>query len=274
MTADFPDYQVPQAHADRIAATGVPLLNLPRQVFNRQAATLAAGAFFQTATAAISQPGYDVFFQVSENVAGAASAQVTVALNWFDSATNLAVQSEVYNIFIPAAGGGAHLVRGFGPTRGDQLNIVITNNDTQAITYSLVVTQNSRPALVGKWITHSTGTPTGITNANFDSETLVIAQSGPSVGAGSSLVRGCAFGVGRAHLRASCATQPFRVQVSAFDPALAGGSVVIASAGSTAAANGQSDVDFYLPRSQCQITLFNDGAAAAAVTAAITLEDQ
>ena len=144
MTADFPDWAAPQAHATAIAATGAPLLVLKQIVDRAVGQNLpATGSILRPASGAftINQPGYEMWFNVAS--LGSPAPIVSVELQWTDSVSTALIEDETYWFY--SGNANAHLVHGRGPSKADNLAVLMTNHDaTHDVTISWVLLQTSR----------------------------------------------------------------------------------------------------------------------------------
>jgi hypothetical protein len=143
VTADFPDFQVPQAHADAIATTGAPLLTLATLVDSQTGKVITAGNVFPGPGKPISQIGYEIQVQVTANSASTVPYAV-VALTWVDSGTGITVGSDTWTV--PGSSNATpFMVLGKGPSKADKVSVTVTNLDpANSITISYVLIQNSR----------------------------------------------------------------------------------------------------------------------------------
>ena len=144
MTADFPDWTAPQAHANAISTTGAPPLVLKQVVdaligqnipANSSITRPASGQF------AVNQPGYEI--QLNVATLGGTAPIVSVELQWYDSTFGGQIEDEIYYFYSGNLNG--HLIHGRGPSKGDRVVVVITNHDaTSAVTVSYTLLQTSR----------------------------------------------------------------------------------------------------------------------------------
>jgi hypothetical protein len=128
-----------------IAATGVPLLNLRNVLQNVTAQVITAGSTFTAATIlGITQPSFNL--HITATSSGAATKPwFTVKLNWIDNASGLIVQVDSFTAIMSNTASALTTVIS-GPTDADNLQIQITNNDTQSMTVNqLFCFMSSRP---------------------------------------------------------------------------------------------------------------------------------
>jgi hypothetical protein len=161
-TADYPDFQTPQANADAISLTGVPLLALSGALLESTSFPVPGGAGVTFPTLAVTQLGYEI--QVSCSVGSAATnPYVSADMSWIDSASGLVVAEETW-VLAAASGNNVNTFIGTGPTKGDTLTVTITNVDPAVTaTVSLVLLTNSRIHSRDRWIQSVTNNPPGIT---------------------------------------------------------------------------------------------------------------
>lgn len=265
-TPDYPDYATPAAHAGQIAVAGVPLLHGSDNLINAQNQALGAGAQ-RDHSAAFTKPGYDIFLTLMESVAGAVAPQATIIMNWGDTVSLTSVYAESWDPYIGTVG-NAHQVKGYGPSRGDNLVCSVINHDSVQLNYNLVISQNSRVPQVAHWYSDFMNGVNGLPSANDDVESLIVAGSGPSLAAGANALRAIGLYNGRCRIR-GFSQGPYRVLVQANDPNLPGTPITIEQLTVTAAGGGSASSELVLPRSQCQLQLFNDDTVTRNVNAAV-----
>lgn len=140
---DYPDYQTPQAHANAISATGVPLLSLANVISQAAAQNINAGVVFQTGVKSVLQPSYEMTIETK-----AASAItlpfVKVTLQWFDAVSgDLLDHDDFWMPFSNPGYGPLTLLR--GTSKGTRVNLQIFNpspNPAVSVNYALL--QSSR----------------------------------------------------------------------------------------------------------------------------------
>lgn len=289
--SDYPDWQNPVAVADQLALlnlakdttvsglkgiytdipTGVSLLGVPLKtqytaVFNRTS-TLAAGANFTSGNFPIEQLSYEAHISLVQHVAGSALPTVQMDLIWTDSVSGLTTTVERH-VFLIGSPGNPHIIKGFGPSRGDQLNVSLTNNDSVQLDYVVLITSNSRIVSYPDLRTDTITAVNGLSLPNSDLQALQLASGGPSVGAGATVERILPYYSRRAFLRAFC-NNAFNVDISSFDPNTPG-TPAVASLFANPGTRQQAEILF--PRSQCKIGLTNNGAGAASINFNIVAE--
>jgi hypothetical protein len=131
--ADYPDWSAPQAHANAIAVTGVPLLAVPT-VVNGNLLSIAAGVTNQQGSFPLNQVAYEIVVDAIATGAGAAGPlQITV--KWNDNTFGTTVATEEWYIW-PGSSGVGHVVLGRGPVKANNVVIAFTNL-SGAMTYQV-----------------------------------------------------------------------------------------------------------------------------------------
>lgn len=146
---DYADWGVPQANANSIAATGVPLLGNPNLLLDANPAIAAAGTYFSPVLL-ISQLGYEISIQPFASGSGAAGP-IEIQMQWLDITGTFTIELESWWIW-PGNTSSAHYVYGKGPTKGSLLQISIVNGSS-AMTYTvpIQVWQRSHPYTRDDW---------------------------------------------------------------------------------------------------------------------------
>ena len=281
---DFPDWQAPQAHANAISLTGAPPLVLKKVVDLGVGQSLpATGSILRPASGAfsINQPGYEMFFNVAS--LGTPAPIVSVELQWFDSFTNALMEDESYWFYSGNANG--HLVHGRGPSKADQLVILMTNHDaTHGVTISWTLLQVSRVFTREFWHTNTKNQQApvflGFTSVTHDIAADIVSAHSVSVPASTispfllPLYTGTVrlMGVGGA----AAGSSQWSVTPSA--------NLTAGSVPALQAANGQAGfaplgpsslyvAEVALPRAQCQLNLNNTLTAAQVISAQMTAQE-
>lgn len=195
--ADFPDWQAPQAHADRISVTGVPLITSSRQVLNVAPQALAGGAGFSSALLPVSAIGYEIF--ISSKCGGTATVPfIEVQLQWLDTASGNISGTDSW-ICVSGSSSNGGVTVGKGPTKGDQVEVLITNLDAAvATTISVTLVQNNRVYPTDTWYNpnnqfRNTVVPTFTVSNNPDDESVIGLFSAVSIPANGSVSKLCAM---------------------------------------------------------------------------------
>jgi hypothetical protein len=130
--ADYADFGAPQANANTIASTGVPLLTLPNLIINYTGA-INAGASSVSPTFPMTQPGYEVYVNMWETGSGSAAA-VQMQMQWWDATVTNMLAEETYYIW-PGTASGGNVIIGHGPVKAENL-IVVCKNLSSAMQYT------------------------------------------------------------------------------------------------------------------------------------------
>lgn len=170
VVTDYPDYSPHVAHAQQIAATGVPLLTLSTPLISTTSQNIAGNAVYTPPVKPVSQIGYEFWLQASTGAA-ATVPYLQVKMTWIDSTSGRAVATDSF--VVPAASSpGGFVTIGRGPTKADQLSLTIQNLDPAVgATINLAILQNSRvyPRDTWQW---QMGNVVGVTVPGFTLPTL------------------------------------------------------------------------------------------------------
>lgn len=183
---DYPDYATSQDHANKIAATGVPLTHLKTLIDRKSGLVIPGGSNVilpsNTTFYNFTQIAYEIALQLVTSASTA--TRVGIQLLWSDSVSGLT--TEIENISCYAASGTTgHSVIGRGPTRGDELEVLISAPDN-TITVNLVILQSSRIWARSHWRTTIAGlTPVfpGFTSSIMDPDAGWLASVNTAVAA-------------------------------------------------------------------------------------------
>jgi hypothetical protein len=260
---DYPDWTVPQAHANAIAATGTPLLSLPNQLISTTT-VINAGAFPVLPAVSITQPSYEI--SISANASGAGAAgPLEIDVLWQDAASLATLGEETWWIW-PATAVTTHVITGRGPVKGSRL-VIGFSNTSAVMQYTVVTTCYARSHLYLRddWRTSSlNGTVAANPLAGNDLKAGMIGnRSVVGLAAGASDITVLPLYNGRAQLYADTSSSTsdmlITIQDSA-DPNAEGlGTRRLRYASNSA---GLLAAEIALPRYQCQVSLTNNNAAA------------
>lgn len=264
---DFPDWQVPQANATKIAATGVPLLRLSTSKKFNLGTTIAGGASSTLLTAGVmTQPGYEIGFHAYLAAGVGTLPFVAVELLWSDDVTNIATARR--DIVITAGNGQANQVTSFfnGPCRGNTLQVVAKNLDpAQTVTLDWTINQTSHVYehdQAGQ-LAYPATAPNGYTNATGINGTNLILWAHPTLAAGGSQAYLCALYGGDVFLQLDCTGLQTPTVISITDaPGYATGTTAGDIYSNTVAAGSALFVPMTLPFSPVLVTLSNTGTVA------------
>lgn len=260
---DFPDWIQPQALVSARSAVGAATGQL-----------IGAGGNTPLGPFPLAQIGYDIAFSFLANVASLYPF-VTVQLVFSDQATGIVTKQVTYNLGCAASPNNQSYTL-TGPSSGDTLTVTVVNNDTvNGIAYNYVIAQNSRV-----YVDHGCEQVTylalpGFTNGNSDLPAGFVIQTAATINAGQFATRILPFYFGVVSIWVT-STQPIDVVITAIDRGItaAPGGNQIYERQITAAGGGLFSDVLSLPRSQCAVSVTNNGAAAAAPGVTITVRRQ
>lgn len=270
---DFPDWNAPQAHADDISTTGAPPLVMKRVIdalIGQNVGTSSSITRPASGKFSVNQPGYEILLNVA--TLGASAPIMSVELQWYDSGFGGLVDSEIYYFYSGDLNG--HLVHGRGPSKGDQVVVIITNfSGASAVTVSYTLLQTSRTFTREFWKTIGKGgvqpAYPGFTAAKSSISANVLTNDSFMIAASSSKVIILPLYTGSVSLMGI--TSDTVAGNSTWD-VIASSDQVVPSAVPFEGVNGQSGFaplgvkslygpNIPLPRSQCQLTLLNGNAS-------------
>ena len=170
VVSDYPDYAPHVAHADQIAATGVPLLALPQQLYAISSKVIFSASTDFEALVPVKQPGYHCGVSV-QFPAAATVPFVKVSLFWTDSMTSVNLASE--NYIIPGAQSpSVFTALGSGIAKGNKVQLRLTNLDpAQNATVSVTMNADSIPRSGDSWLWEN-ALDSGLTVPGFTLPTL------------------------------------------------------------------------------------------------------
>lgn len=245
--------------------TGVPLFTKSNSLIDTGAQSIAAAAQFLSSLTSFSQIGYEIFISAVENTTVGATPlnTVSVTLTWVDSVSNKTVDTDTWRVFPGNGIGGSNSYIGAGPTKGDKVQILITNLDTVACTVQVILLQNSR-VYARDDVRGAPNVVTGQTlaaimdiPANFLGSRFVAA-----LGAGATDVAVPAFFAGKVKLHWDSGSNAADCELILTAESLggaAGGSVVYDK---YCDGTGNGNDEFYLARTGYIVSIVNHNAAA------------
>jgi hypothetical protein len=273
---DFPDWGVSQDQANKISTTGAPLLNLKTILVNAQSTVNNPGGSTVRGPFTFTQLSYELGISAQTNVAPVGTTNVTLQLEWSDSASGLLVKRKSFAL-VCGPNGTPHKVEMNGPARADTLNITIANNASSGVASQITMTllQSSRDYQSDSYRTvdfQQSGWTGGSPRLDFN----VLGQFGASVGAGGSQTRLMAAYSGLASVTANTtgnnATLQFTVAEAATATPLLGIDPDCLFVQSNAA--GFINELFYMPNIQQAFTVNNSDAVAHTVNVCMTALNQ
>lgn len=180
----------PAQIAAAITLSGLPLVTKSTVLLNQNNQTLGSGNTFTSPILSITQSAYHIFFSAVDNVAGTQHRTIQVQISWLDSTTGQTVQIDRFFILPGATGGSAHQIVGDGPTKGDQAQVQIINNDTVAVTYNFTFAQSSRNFVRDTWRTlGQMPSATGFVGPAQDVPALALADVSQNPISGQTILR-------------------------------------------------------------------------------------
>lgn len=262
--------------AGEVAATGAPLIVLHNNILQKNG-TLAGGGSVTYTSAAFTQPGYAAEFVLTQAIGSPTIPWVRVQLQWIDQTSGILVWEDDFILAIGANGGGNQYI-GRGPTKGNQVQVKITNLEPSlGVTYALNIWQDSHVEDRHDWKQDYSGfafssplfsLPNVGQNNNF------LAFSAPSINANSSVTRLLPLYVGVVDiLFITPAGLTGSFTISAPTGTISAAGQAITASLSLAAATTQQYTGT-LPRMNMILTLTNNGASAGVFTIYITAREQ
>jgi hypothetical protein len=275
---DYPDFQTPQAHADRIAVTGVPLLRLTTQLVNGAGVVLAGGASTQLLpSVSVNQPGYEIGIQAYMPASSGTLPFVHLALLWWDFATGLfgARRDMVITAGNAAANFQTYYVR--GPMHSNMFRVDGINVDPAvAATLTFMVNQTSHVFEQDEARQYSyVGTaPNGFANPAGVPTTNLVAFANPTLAASASSSFLCALYSGDVVLNIDNSTSSAAVTINLQDAAGIASAHVLGNLFKTVVAAGATlSVPLTLPYTPLVLKVTN-AATTGSVTANISITGQ
>ena len=272
MTADFPDWTAPQAHATAISTTGAPPLVFKRVIDALIGQNIpASGTLTRPASGSFSlnQPGYEILLNVASLTSPA--PVVSVELQWYDSTFGQLLDDEIYYFYSGNLNG--HFIHGRGPSKGDAVIVVVKNYSAAGgLTFTYTLLQTSRVFTREFWKTITKGgvNPAflGFTAAPQNMPANVLCAQNTSLAASSSQVLILPLYTGTARLfgSGSAVAAAATWQITDSTEQVAGSQIFAqGTSGQTGFAPlGAGSLwlpDIALPRAQCQLTVVNNATA-------------
>lgn len=187
---DFADWQGPTANAAQIKATGVPLIAKSVTVSAPNSQQVGPQADYASAVTDIAGTGYEILVN-AQVPSSAATPFAQVTLNWIDSTSGVTVWRD-YWIMPAAEPTSKFVIYGHGPSKADQVQVVVTNLDsaeTMTIEYWLLGNGRSYSKDDWRWdnYTNSLVTVPGWTLATLPNDPSYLgAVNGITLAAGAS----------------------------------------------------------------------------------------
>lgn len=255
---------------------GVPLLALNNLLDKQLGKTIPHGTNYTSPNLPINQPAYDFALQVTYP-AGTTNAFLMVQFVWTDSAIGTGfLTTETW--FMVGGSQGLIQYSGRGLTKGDTLQVIITNLDTaQTATITYGITQHSRVLPrddIRTTIFNNPGAAFTAAPSDLPSSVIAMAQA-VSLAANSSFTWYLPLFAGLAQLLVPeqvASRVILNAPAALIDPNATIVQNVLLDTGAIAA-NAGFNAMVVLPRQVCTLRLFNASAAAATVSATVIAQE-
>lgn len=211
------------------------------------------------------QPGYEILLNIGS--LGNPSPTVSVELQWYDSTFGALIDAETYYFYSGNANG--HVIHGRGPTKGDRLVVVISNNGGATIVVNYTLLQTGRIFTREFWKTVTKGglqpVYTGLTAANSNASANMLASENHVLLLNTAINVVLPLYTGTVRLFGTTtdvgAGNSTWIITTASDRVLPGGQTLVGKAGQSGfSVDGNTSLwvpDIALPRSQCQLSMQN-----------------
>lgn len=285
MTVDFPDWGHPQAAANAISTTGAPPLVFKQVLDVLIGQNLAANSSITRPASgqfSLNQPGYEL--QISFGSLGATAPIMSVELQWYDSSFGNLVDDETYFMYSGNAAG--HFIHGRGPSKGDRVVVIITNNGASAVTVTYTLMQTSRTFTREFWKTIAKAgvqpVYAGFNSANSSIAANQLESASHTLAALNGFTSILPLYTGTVRLLATTSdTTPANsswVITSTSDHLLPGSQTFVGKAGQTGfTVAGTSSLyvpEIALPRAQCQLNYSNGNSGASETLTAVIVAQE
>ena len=254
--------------AGQVAVTGAPPLVFKRVIDVLIGQNIPASSSITRPASgkfSLNQPGYEIALNVA--TLGGTAPVVSVELQWYDSAFGALIDDEIYYFLSGNING--HLIHGRGPSKGDQLVVIIRNyNATSAVTVSYTLLQTSRVFTREFWKTITNGAVApvfpGFTTVGMNPAANTIAADSSSVAASTTKILALPLYTGTVRLSGiggDTVVNNTEWQIQNATDQVAGQAVLIVGNGETGfAPTGPLSAyvpEVPLPRAQCTLNLIN-----------------
>lgn len=255
---------------------GVPLLALNNKLDAQQSKALTPGGSYVSPLLSINQPSYD--FEIDFSFpAGTTQPWFEVQLGWSDSVLNSAALS-TERWFMTGGSRGLSTYAGRGLTKGDTLQVTVTNLDTvKTTTFNYGISQHSRLVQRDDIRSVAFAAPGDtLVKAPSDPQDNVLAMAqAVALGIGGNAVFWMPLFAGKAQL--SVPEQPAcRIVINAgaatFDPVLSANYNTIYDSGAIAA-NAAFNAGITMPRQVCSLEILNSSGAVNTFDASVIMQD-
>lgn len=258
-----------------IATTGAPLLVLPQNLTNTTATSVASGGTTTLGPFSFNQIGYEI--TVSCHTAAVAPTYCRVLMNWTDSNTGTVIDRQTWWI-IPGSDAttNLHIVKGYGPTEGNQITISLSAYNNTVIFDQVLMNQDSRIFVRHDWRTYQLNAlGGGLGSPPQDLAGMILLAAQPSTvatGAHTTNYTGLFSGKVQVWAHTSSNTTDCVTTLNA----IADQTVGIVSPNIiqfTTGGDGNANIQLYIPRSQLQVVQTNNNAASKSLNVNITMTD-
>jgi hypothetical protein len=230
-----------------------------------------------TEVASVIRPGYNVRLLLQNITNNVTPLPIMVRVTWQDSQSGLTVNKQIWNIYA-GTNADAHIIRGNGPTEGDQVQMDIVNPGGSGVNLqcSLLVVQSNRQFTAHDWRTDMDATVTfpGATLALNDVQSNMVAVvNNQAIAANTTLALLLPLIAGPAVLSlfTTAAASAIRCEIDNGADTSIGGAVIIGGMFGGSTTLGPHKIN--LPRSQSFLNLINTTAAGITVWCGIVSEN-
>lgn len=257
---------------NNISTTGAPPIILSTATINTGTQVITAGNTYTNPLKTINQPGYEIFIDV-KCAAASTTPWVGVIMQWLDSVTGQVVAIEHWYL----TGGSATFQNftGTGPTKGNQLQLLVINGDAaNSTSISVIMLQNSRTYVRDDWRNETYGNIPNFTAGTSDGPGNVLFATFSAVSANGTVTRVMPLYAGI--VQAIFLTQTGAAQFAIFSTPQATMTGLAASQvylSNSVAANSFINTQLVLPRGQCMMEFIN-GATAQSLSLMLIISEQ
>lgn len=243
-------------------AGGTPLLHGVRLVYQNTAIAIPALGNFSTGNITFTRPGYLLRITVLMSGASGSMPSIKCDLSWRVNAQGGAFTAEE---FWYVAGGGSQSRRtnGKGPTKGDTLQVSLTNGDAgNSATVQLQIWETTQHIARDDWRGDNAAASQFAGGAANDIAGNVVAQESLSINANTTVNRNFPLYAGQVNIWINQNTAAgSNVQIIPFGDFNTGPALPLANLDWTQAPH--SLIGVILPRCWCQLSALNNGGSVA-----------
>jgi len=257
---------------NNIGSVGTPLRGGSAIIYNTSG-NLNAGANIDLGNQTTIRVSYEAFLSLVDNAAGTINRTVKVNIIFKDSVSGQIVDQVNFNIFPAAFGNAARQILITGPMSGNQIDVVLTNNDTAQIAYVFMLLDTGRVYNHDhRFIGLTNPLATGQTGASFDTPGGLIIDTAPSIASGATAIRqlGMYNGMVNIHMASPGSNAGVWTVTSLDDQATNDGTVF----GRVLTPPPTHDMaSFAMPKASCTLSIKNNGASTTTFPTTITIQD-